>query len=283
MVIAIALFTAFLRALSAVIQRRAAGKPDAKELFHHSFIRSLLKSKWWLFGLSIQVIAVATNAIALYFGPLILVESLLTVDIVFVMLILHFYYKVPAGFKEWGGVFAVCFGLSAVLLAARPHGGHAATIGTKWVVVGIVITSIIVVCALLMRRSSSPKLRAAMGGIASGCNFALSAGLVKLVFFQWESGIGNVFTSWEVYALFVSLIASVVVLQSTYGGGPLAISQPVIEIVRPFARAVIGILLFEEIVNINAFGIVAASIGACVAAAGVIMLSRSKHILNSPA
>jgi hypothetical protein len=283
MVIVLSLLTAFLRAVSAVIQRRATGKPEIDQLFRRSFIHSLFKNKQWLWGLFIQLAAVLTNGLALYSGSLVLVEALLTTDIVFLLLVLHFYYKVPTGVREWGGVLAISAGLSAALFAAKPHGGEFVDIGITWTITGSIIAVIIIVCAFIMRSSPSEKLRAAMGGVASGCNFALTAGLAKLVFFQAQADFDSVFTSWELYALIVSVLTSIVVLQSTYGAGPLAISQPAVEIVRPLVSATIGVIVLNEIVDINPLEIVIVGIGIVTASIGVFLLADSEPILNSPA
>jgi hypothetical protein len=135
-----------------------------------------------------------------------------------------------------------------------------------------------------MRSSSSSRLRAGVGGVASGLNLALTASFVKFGFHNISAnGFGDTVTSWLCVGFVVSALLSIVVLQSTFGAGPLAVSQPAIEISSPIAGSLIGIFLLGDTITVSAPALVLESIGAIAIAAGVIMLGGSKRIQRSSA
>ena len=278
-----ALLACFSNAVASVLMRRATGKPDPKMLFHKNLVKAMTTSRLWLGGLGLQALGAILEGVALYWASLVLVSPLLTLDIVFLVLILHFHFKVPAGLREWGAVAAICGGLSILLIIANPRGGHLEFSGVNWAFTSGLIGAGILISALFMRRSESPMARAAAGGLACGLNFALTSGLAKLMLSQLQTGgVGNVFSSWEVYAMAVSGVASLVVAQSAFAAGPLAISQQIIEITDPLVSAMIGILLFGDIVSTNIGALALEAIGAFVASIGIVLLGSSKRIQQSP-
>lgn len=279
MVIACCLAASFLNAVAAVLQRHAAGNPKSYHLFRRHFIMRLLKSRVWQTGMALQVVSGFLSVVALWKGSLVLVEPILTSDLVFLMLILHFYLRFKTGLREWSGVIAICAGLSILLIAAEPNDtGISMNNEYLWVIISTAIAAAIVVSAAIMRSAPSSHVRAGVGGVASGLNLALSASLLKLAFHQWTFGIGNVVSHWEFYVLLVSAAASVIVLQSTFAAGSLVISQPAIEITTPLVSAALGIFLLDETINTGAVSLIFEIFGALVAGGGIILMGGSKRI-----
>lgn len=274
------LAAAFLNAASSVLQRRAAGAPDPSVLFRRHFIAALSKNRLWLSGLGLQIIAAFAQGAALFYASLVLVEPLLTVDLVFLLLLLHFYFRIPAGRREWSAVLAICGGLSMLLAAANPRGGHLEFSGLYWLITSTVVAVVILASIITMRRSASAKFRAGVGGVATGLSYALTAGFTKLMLGQLHHGIGQVFSGWELYALCLSGLVSLIMSQNTFAAGPLAISQPAIEISDPLASAFIGVILFGDIISTGAASIALEVIGALVAAIGIALMGSSKNIYS---
>src|SRR5579864_2905550 len=80
---------AALNAGSSVAQRLATHKPDPKRLFSHRFVYEIIRSRLFVIGFSLQVAGFIAQAIALKNGPLIIVEPLITTDLVFILIIIH--------------------------------------------------------------------------------------------------------------------------------------------------------------------------------------------------
>jgi hypothetical protein len=197
--------------------------------------------------------------------------------LVFLLLILHFRYKIPAGQREWGAMAFVVVGLAMMLIAARPHGGHLEFNGTTWIITVLAIVAAIIVCIAIIRRSSSPKFRAAIGGLAVAANIGLTAGLTKLVVHQANQGFGVLATSWEVYATVASGLLAGAISASVYASGPLVISQPIIEIVNPIVSGIIAVVIFGSIVTTAPASLAVAIPGLLLAIVGLSLIGSSQR------
>src|ERR1700722_19173874 len=93
-IISLAVVAAFLNALSSVLQRYEAGQAEAEELFRRNFIKTLSKNPKWIAAFGLQIIAFLFQAAALRRGAMVVVQPLLTCELVFMLLILHYYKNV---------------------------------------------------------------------------------------------------------------------------------------------------------------------------------------------
>jgi hypothetical protein len=277
LVIVAALGAALLNAVAIVMQRRAAGERLPKELYSRQLFLSLAKRKLWLASVGLQLVGFGLQAVALNFGSIILVEPITATVLVFLFLILHFYYKIRAGKREWIAVAAVIIGMSALLGSLQPHGGHIRFDGPAWLVTTIIILVVVTCSIIFVRHSKSPKLRAAVGGIGVAFNIGYSAGLTKLVLEKFGENPAGILGSWEIYALGASALLLLVMFQSVFAAGPLVISQPIIEIVNPIVSSIIGITLFHNIVNTSLTAMLIAIPGLILAAFGLALLGSSKR------
>lgn len=277
-VIVACLVAAFLNASAAILQRLAAGSPEPSRLFSKSLILEISRHRKWLIGMGLQVLSAVLSAIALYGGSLVLVEPILTTDLIFLMLLLAMRSGITIGLREWGGAVAICLGLSSLLIAASPRSGDMPVGSSWWVLVSSLIALSIVAGAWFMRKSGSSNLRAGIGGVASGLNLALTASFVKIVFHEWTFGLSNVFSHWYFYALVASMLLSIIVLQATFAAGSLAISQPAIEISTPLIASLLGIFLLGDTIRTSAAALVLEVVGTLTIAGGIILLGGSRRI-----
>jgi len=279
-----ALAAAALNAASSVLQRLATNKPDAGALFSRSFTRQTTLSRLFLLGFGLQVTAFFAQAIALANGALTVVEPLLTTDLIFLLLFIYWHTHVKAGRREWLGVVAIMLGLSGLFLAANPQGGNLRYAAFPWLVTTAAIGGTVLAIIFTVRRLPHPQLRGFLAGLAAAAIFALNAALTKLALNQWQTGsFGQMITSWPVYGLIVSGILSIYVMQNAYGAGPLAITQPTMEIFEPAISVVIGIIIFGDTVSRSPLALAGESAGIIVALGGIVALSTSKRIYEASA
>ncbi|MEI9913465.1 MAG: hypothetical protein WDN66_00385 [Candidatus Saccharibacteria bacterium] len=69
----------------------------------------------------------------------------MTIDLVFLLLILHFYKKIRIGKGEWIAIAMVCLGLSGALIFSNPTTGQKGYDVSNLLVVIYVISAIILV------------------------------------------------------------------------------------------------------------------------------------------
>ncbi len=277
-IIFFAIMAAFFNAESAVIQRYQAGKPESHELYRSDFIKGLSKNPKWIGGAGLQVLGFFCQAAALRKGSLIVVEPLLTIDLIFMMLILHSSKHVPVGKREWAAILMICSGLGCMLASANPVAGKKPYELSRLTLSVMIIGIIILIGIYFIRRIKQSSYRALVAGIAAGFSFSLVASFTKIVTGQLDQGLIYVFTNWQLWALLTVGLVSVIMAQNTYGSGPVAVSQPTMEIIEPVVSIALGIYLFSDMVNLDPIHLFFAAISATVAGLGIVILSRSKKL-----
>ncbi|HET8690474.1 MAG TPA: DMT family transporter, partial [Candidatus Saccharimonadales bacterium] len=251
----VAVAAAFSNGLSAVLQRVAASREAPPQLFRRRFMIKLFQSKLWLIGAGFDILGFLLQALALAVGALIVVEPTMTMDLIFIMVLLRYFYGIPIGKREWWAALAVCIGLAGLLVVAQPKGGQLEFNTLKWAALSAVVGTLIILTIAAVRRMPYGHIRAAFTGIATAANFALSAGLTKLAVQQLQHGIPVVLTSWQLYGMIASLVVSVIMIQNTYGAGSLVVSQPTIAIGKPIFGVIIGMLMFGDSVSTAPFSL----------------------------
>lgn len=231
---AAAVLAAALNAIAAVIQRTATNKPDASHLFSHHFAYEMAKNKLFLIGIVPLIAAFVFQAIALKDGPLSVVEPLLTSDLIFLLALFHWYLKIKMKLRDWLSAIAIMVGLSGMLIAANPRGGHLNYHATPWIILISILGPISIALAIIIRKLKSPTQRAFLAGLAAAATFALNAAFTKLSLNILDTrGVVAVLLSWPLYGLIITGIISAYLMLNAFGSGPLAISQPTMEVFEP--------------------------------------------------
>jgi drug/metabolite transporter (DMT)-like permease len=274
-----ALAAAALNAGSAVLQRLAAGQPDIRQLFSANLAAQVATNRKFIAGIGLQVLGFLAQAVALSNGPLVVVQPTLTMDLVFLLLFIYFTVGVRAGVREWLAVGLICSGLSVLFVAARPRGGQLEYSVFPWIVIVLTLGAFVGVCVLGVRRLRSLKGRALLAGMAASGAFALNAAFTKLALNRMQqSGFLAMLTHWPVYALIISGIASLFLMENAYSAGPLAYSQPTLEITEPIISAIIGIVVFGDVINRTPLALTGELAGAALLGAGIVLLAGSDRL-----
>ncbi|MGH7234556.1 MAG: DMT family transporter, partial [Candidatus Saccharimonadales bacterium] len=219
------------------------------------------------------------QAVALKNGGLIIVEPLLTSDLIFLLLIIHFRLNIPIKPRDWLAAAAVMVGLAGIFLAANPKEGHLSYQAFPWIVLAAVAAPLVAVLAVIIRKLKSANLRALLAGIAAATSFAMNAALIKLCFNQYnQHGFSALLSSWPVYAFIVSGITSLYLMVNAYESGPLAISQPVMEVAEPAIAVTIGVMIFGDSYDSSIGAISAGLIFAILLVVGIILLGSSPRV-----
>jgi drug/metabolite transporter (DMT)-like permease len=281
-IITFSVLGALFNAVAAVIQRYEAGKPEPKELFRSDFSKKLTKNRKWLAGFALEGVAFLCLALALRKGSLLIVAPIMTIDLVFLMLILHFNKHVPAGKREWGAIAMICVGISGMLISAAPQSGQQPYLVSRVILVSTIIAVVIAVGIYIVRRNSSGTARAAVSGVAAGFSFALVSVFTKIVTGQIGQGFFYIMSHWQVWALLIAGIVSIIMTQNVYGAGPVAVSHPTMEIVEPLVGIALGIYIFGDTVNLAPTNLFFAVVSAVIAGTGIALLGRSKRLQIQP-
>ncbi len=273
------LFSAAFNASSTILQRQATGTQEKHILYSRNFFTQVTRHPLFLIGTVLQLLAAAFHLLALSQGSLIIVQPLLTLDLVFLVLFMHFRYKLKTGKQEWIPVAAIVLGLCAFFIVSHPESGHAPYVSLKWVLTIIFGALAIGICMVIAKISDSAKVRAVFSALATAICYGLNSGFAKLVVTQLKShGLFPLFIHWPIYALIVSAIFSVVLMQNAYASGPLVTSQPILETVGPLFSSFIAIILFGDFVRHSPVAIAGEVLSSAVLIWGIFKLGGSNKL-----
>ncbi|MBM3671547.1 MAG: hypothetical protein FJW86_05120 [Actinobacteria bacterium] len=278
MTIALALLADAVFGLGVALQHRAALEVPQEHALRVGLLTRLVRRPLWLLGLACEIGGFALHAAALSSGSLVLVQPILTLDLVFTLAIAAAWTHRRLRPRDWAGVGCTILGVAAFLVAASPTEQSTATSDTTgWLLCVAAVVPVAAVTAIWALRShgvSRAVLLAVAGGVANG----FMAVLTKAFADKLEDGVGATFGSWQPYALIPAGILATLLIQSAYQAGHPTVVLPTMNVVDPLVSTLIGALLFGE--TIAAGGVRGFAVGASVAVmlAGLIWLGRNPLI-----
>lgn len=285
------LAAAFLFALSAFIQQRAARAvigDDAASLRDASGVKRLLgrlvRSKTWLVGWLTNLCGVGTQAAALKVGSVATVQPLMAAQLMFVLGMASGEQRRWPSVRDWLSAIAVCAGLVLVLtaygaspLAGSPH-RHRVLIATACAI-GLIVS------LRQVSRHSTPRLASLLIGVAAGLCHALNAVYLKLTVEDlYHGGALAALLDWPVYALAATALSGMLLVQIAFASGPLTPAIAAMSVTNPVASFVLGILAFDTPVPRDRGVLAAIAVSGGLIAVGVIGLanaSSTRHLYGA--
>ena len=249
-VTALGLTAAFLFALSAFLQQRAARAAvgDTSTLRDASGVMRLLgrlvRNRTWLVGWITNLCGVGTQAAALKVGSVAAVQPLMASQLLFVLTLASGEQRRWPSARDWLSALAVCAGLVLLLtadassLTGAPH-RHRVLMATACMVGLIVILR-------QLSRHTFPWLTGPLVGVAAGLCHALNAVYLKLTVEDvYHGGAAATLFDWPVYALAVTAVSGMLLVQIAFASGPLPPAVAAMSVTNPVASFVLGILAFD--------------------------------------
>ncbi len=271
--IVFAVLSALSNAGSAVLQRLAAvdRTSEASSLWRTAI--DLVRQPLWLLGAVFLIGTFGFQALALYFGPLSVVQPVLVLELIFTLGLRVFLLHDGIASRTWSAALMICLGLGAFLVVASPSEGTHVPNAGQWIL-AVGTRALIVVALLLLARYGSAARRAALFGAATAVVWSVDAALMKQTVDELaHSGLPGLLTHWPLYAMIATGVLGTILLQGAYAVGPLAASQAPLLIVDPLASIILGIELFHEQLRTGPGYVSGAIVSLAVLGAGVVMLS----------
>ena len=271
--IVFAVLSALSNACSAVLQRLAVVNhvSGARPAWRAAI--DLVRQPMWLLGALFLVGTFGFQALALYFGPLSVVQPVLVLELIFTLGLRVFLLHDDIALRTWSAALTICLGLAAFLVvASHAQGTHDADAG-QWIL-AVGIRGLVVLVLLLLARYGSPARRAALFGAATAIVWSVDAAFVKqAVDVLAHSGPLGLLTGWPLYAVIATGVLGTVLLQGAYAAGPLAASQATLIIVDPLASIMLGMELFHEQLSSSPWYVAGVVASLAALGTGVVMLS----------
>ncbi|HWE67083.1 MAG TPA: DMT family transporter [Acidimicrobiales bacterium] len=245
MVFILALGAALANALTSVFQRMGVENAPADTTLKLSLMTYAIRRGVWLLGFALMIFSFVFQAIALHFGRLSEVQPILTLELVFLVVVLAVWFGFSVGKREWLGSLAAVGGLAGFLYCANPQSGNLSPPVWEWVVAGGACAAAIAVAVVLALRG--PRWwRAAMFGSAAAIAFAFTAACTKVVSGIVATDWASLYRHWQTYTLVVFGVLAVFLAQNAFHAGPIVASQSTLVMVDPLASILIGVGLFGD-------------------------------------
>jgi len=229
------------------------------------------------------IVAYVLQVVAVSLGPVVIVQPLISSQLVFALLFGVWFTHLKAGWQDWLGAAAVVAGIALFIVATDPSSGDASASAGQWLAAGAVV-SLLTAGALAAGWRLSGAARSALWGSAAGLAWGLMIVLMKTV----TAGFSGPETVWAdlvrmlrepyLYGVIVTALAGFIFLQSAFQAGALPhalVSYTVVEIVL---AVVLGIVLFGEKPHDDALGLGLVALSGVIMLIGIILLGRSQAV-----
>jgi drug/metabolite transporter (DMT)-like permease len=261
---ALAVLAACANGLSSVLQRKANKQVPQRENLSPRLIWSLLHEPVWLGGIVALTAGFLLQASALGTGQLSLVEPVLVLELPVALVLSSRVFRQRLGLSGWLPAAGMTAGLGGLLYLLAPSSGK--QVHVRWYVwlAGIGVNLVLVGCLTAWARSrptdqASEKssghqggsLRAALLAIAAGSTFGLTAALMKAMTITFAGGFGELFTSWQIYAMVAAGALGMFLTQSALNAGQLIAAQPGLTLSDPLISVLWGVTIFSERVRLG--------------------------------
>jgi drug/metabolite transporter (DMT)-like permease len=282
-VAALALAAAFLFALSAFLQQRAARAvvgADTASLRDAAGVKRLLgrllRSRMWLIGWLTNLCGVGAQAGALKVGSVAAVQPFMAAQLLFVLLLASGEQRRWPSVRDWFSALAVCAGLVLFLtagaspLTGEPH-RHRVLLATACMV-GLVVM------LRQVSRHTFPWLAGLLVGVAAGLCHALNAVYLKLTVEDLVHGgaLATLF-DWPVYATAVTALSGMMLVQIAFASGPLPPAVAAMSVTNPVASFALGILAFDAPAPRDPAVLSAIAVSGVLIAVGIVGLANASN------
>ena len=271
MVYVFGLLAAFAYALGIVLEQRADLQVPASEA-DPRFLGQIVRKPVWLIGGLLQIGGWALQAAALSKGSLVVVQTLLSVSLVFAMLL--GLWLTRQRFNRWSliGASSTLVGITLFVVFGQPQGGQFEPSATDWWVSALVVVGVGAVLVFVGYRNKSAP-RAALLGTAAGMAFALQAAVTKVLVTEFGHGLLAVLTTWPLYAFIVPTVGGYVLQQWALRTGFLAPATAAVNGSTLAVSVILGIFIFGESISQGHSRLVPALVGLGLVALGVAVLA----------
>lgn len=275
MAIMLVLLSAATNAVALVLLRKATEAEEDRAKFSLRLLWLLVRRRpIWGAGIATIAVGFALQALALANGPLSVVQLVILMELPFTLLLAWPVLGGRLRAGEWSAIAAMTVGLVVVLFSLSPTGGNPFAPNLPTWLIGLALTTALVIVLLAVGQRTGPATRTALFGVAAGAASGLIAVLVKAVVVAFDGGFLAVIDTWQSWVLIAAAIGGFLLLQNALQAGRLAASQPGITLANPAVALVWGIGLFHEQTR-TGWWLLGAGLGAALLASGAALLSRS--------
>lgn len=275
MLILIGLAAAVLLATGYVLQQHEAAEVPGGAL-RPRLLLVLARRPIWLGGIGAMIAGQLLGAVALGMGSLVVVEPLLSVNVLFALPLAALISRRRLSPGDWVGAVVLVGGLALFLAGSAPDtdvdGERLPSV--TWLLAG---GSLLVVVAVLLclSRGRTPRTRAALIATAAGTTFGMQDFLTQRGILRLDDGVLSVLTSWLPWTLLVVAVIGLTFSQTAFGLADISASLPAITLAEPVVGIALSVGTLGQALPHRPLGLALAIGGLALMVAGVVLLTRS--------
>jgi drug/metabolite transporter (DMT)-like permease len=248
--VVLALASALAFAVATVAQQRAAARVTDHEARSPTFVGTLLHSPQWWAGTLGNGGGYVLQAVALAFGPLVVVAPILVTSLLFALPLGAYLGGRRLTLRAWTWAAVLVVSLAVFVIVGHPQQGRAEASTLGWLVVAAAAAPV-VIGSIALAQPRSGAARACLLAVAVGVLAGITAVLTKSVVATVPHGLTDVLGAGETYALIVVGLSGVYLQQLAFQAGELQASLPVIAVLEPVVAAGLGVMLLHETLQLT--------------------------------
>jgi drug/metabolite transporter (DMT)-like permease len=274
-------------ALSTVLQQRGTFQVPDISLRHPASLVRLAMRPVWLASLAVMGVGWALQAAALDRGRVAIVQTLLTMTLVFVLPLGWWLTAQKVTRREVVAAFVIVAGLATFAVIGDPANGVSDAPGNGWAVATVLLT---LGCAAVLWAGDKrgPSIRAAANGAVSGATAGLTAVMAKPLLTELHQSLGSVLSDPKLYVFLIYGALGVVFQQFGLATGRLAPTVAAGSVVCPIVSVLLGAALLQETLERPPWHVLVATIGLAAAFASAVVIASAQaraeaHAAPAPA
>jgi drug/metabolite transporter (DMT)-like permease len=232
----------------------------------------LFRSRWFLVGWIVAIVAWGLHVGALSLAPLSIVQAVLSGGIVFLAVFAERFFGFQLGRRQWIGVTITAAGLVVIgLTGAGANDPERASLSALIAVEGAIFAGGVALVRVSARRHVGPRVEGLLLGAAAGALFGVSDVAIKWLTQAAPGPLLGLLSPWTLTALIagvISFYASARSLQIGEGVEVIAITS----VAANLAAILGGIVVFHEPIGSGPVEIGARCLAFCLVIAGAALM-----------
>ncbi len=269
-----ALLAALGNALNVMAQHIASTR-ESSPARGWALVVFLFRQPLWLLGWVALLGAFVFQALALHNGQVSVVQTLLITELIFALMLRHFWLHQAISRAAWTSALVTCVGVAVFLAVAEPQGGTSNPTSVAWGTSFALCGGAAIGLSVLATRGS-PAWRCGCYAAAAAMVWAFEAVLIKAATDTLtEFGVSGTFVRWPVYAVAAGGVVGTILVQAALHVGPLRVSQPILVILDPVVSIFLSVHLFNEHFTDDVAALVVGALAFIVMCTGVVFVTRT--------
>jgi drug/metabolite transporter (DMT)-like permease len=231
---------------------------------------SLFRSRWFVVGWIVSLVAWVLHVEALSLAPLSSVQAVLSGGLVFLAVLAERFFGIQLGRRQWAGVTITAAGLVVIGLTATAEGPQRSSLGALIAVEGGILLLGIGLVRISTQHGMSERREALLLATAAGVLFGVSDVAIKYLTHA-HGPLFGLLSPWTLTALVAFVLSFYSSARSLQIGDAVEVIA-ITSVAANVAAILGGVLVFGDPIGSGAVGIIARVLAFCLVIAGAALV-----------